>query len=434
MRFFLKLVLAFIIKFRGVIIFGIIMGCALSIFLIKKLPSINLKTTVNIGYTGRYTIDELPYEISSLISRGLVKSEASGEIYGDLAESWSIEDNGKRWVFRLKDNVYWQDRKKFSVNDTNYNFQDVAIEKSGNAIIFNLNEPYIPFIVLLEKPIFKKGLLGTGEWKVKNLSLKGGYIQKITLSEGSETQNIKFYPTEEQLKFAFKMGEVSIAKNLSSPIPFEKWDDTKVEKNVKNNQVVVIFFNTGDTFLADKNFRLALNYSIDKSVFESRALSPINPESYFYNPQVKSYDFDLEKARSLLKDIQDKLPNDYVIKLISSPNLIDTAENVSKMWRDLGINSNVLVSSVIPSDYQAFITVFDIPKDPDQYSLWHSTQTQTNITKYKNLRIDKLLEEGRVEMDREDRKKTYLDFQRYLLEDSPAIFLFHPIWYNIFRN
>ena len=230
------------------------------------------------------------------------------------------------------------------------------------------------------------------------------------------------------------MGEVSIAKNLSSPIPFEKWDDTKVEKNVKNNQVVVIFFNTGDTFLADKNFRLALNYSIDKSVFESRALSPINPESYFYNPQVKSYDFDLEKARSLLKDIQDKLPNDYVIKLISSPNLIDTAENVSKMWLDLGINSNVLVSSVIPSDYQAFITVFDIPKDPDQYSLWHSTQTQTNITKYKNLRIDKLLEEGRVEMDREDRKKTYLDFQRYLLEDSPAIFLFHPIWYNVFRN
>ena len=34
----------------------------------------------------------------------------------------------------------------------------------------------------------------------------------------------------------------------------------------------------------------------------------------------------------------------------------------------------------------------------------------------------------------EDRKKTYLDFQRFLLEDSPAAFLYYPTTYTIARK
>ena len=75
----------------------------------------------------------------------------------------------------------------------------------------------------------------------------------------------------------------------------------------------------------------------------------------------------------------------------------------------------------------------DIPKDPDQYVLWHSTQP-TNISKYKNPRIDKLLEDGRVELNQETRKKIYLDFQRFLVEDSPAIFLYHPSFFTVLKK
>ena len=87
----------------------------------------------------------------------------------------------------------------------------------------------------------------------------------------------------------------------------------------------------------------------------------------------------------------------------------------------------------VPVDYDAFLATVDIPKDPDQYSLWHSTQATTNISKYKNPRIDKLLEDGRTELDQDTRKKIYLDFQRFLVEDVPAIFLYHPIFYTISR-
>ncbi len=122
------------------------------------------------------------------------------------------------------------------------------------------------------------------------------------------------------------------------------------------------------------------------------------------------------------------------VKLASTPTLLPLAENIAKYWGEIGIDTSIQVSSVIPDEFQSFLAVFDIPSDPDQYSFWHSTQEQTNITEYKSPRIDKLLEDGRSELNTDERKKIYLDFQRFLVEDSPAIFLYHPKNYNIKRK
>jgi peptide/nickel transport system substrate-binding protein len=113
---------------------------------------------------------------------------------------------------------------------------------------------------------------------------------------------------------------------------------------------------------------------------------------------------------------------------------LSQAESISKDWTAAGVVVNLQVISNIPTDYQAFLAIYDIPDDPDQYSIWHSTQTSTNITHYQNPRIDKLLEDGRSEINIEDRKKTYFDFQRYLVEDSPAAFLYYPEIYSISRR
>jgi len=110
------------------------------------------------------------------------------------------------------------------------------------------------------------------------------------------------------------------------------------------------------------------------------------------------------------------------------------ADSISKNWHEVGVKSEVQVSSLIPQDYQCFLAILDIPHDPDQYSIWHSTQTQSNLSKYQNPRIDKLLEDGRIELNTEERKVIYLDFQRFLLEDAPAVFLYHPVVYSIERK
>jgi len=67
-----------------------------------------------------------------------------------------------------------------------------------------------------------------------------------------------------------------------------------------------------------------------------------------------------------------------------------------------------------------------VPADPDQYVYWQSTQENTNISNYSSPKIDKLLEDGRKTLDTDARKKIYADFQFYLVDDAPAIFLYYP--------
>ena len=346
----------------------------------------------------------------------------------NIAKSWETSDGGKTWIFYLNDNLVWQDEKKLKASDINYEFSDAKIEKpDDNTIKFSLQSSFSAFPVVLSKPIFKKGLLGVGDYKVKKVSLVGGLVQKLTLQDKNSNILIyKFYPTEERLKLAFKLGEVDEILDLQDASDFNNWKVVKISERQSYNNFVAIFLNTTDEKLSEKSLRQALNYAIDKEEYgQNRAGSPISPLSWGYNPQIKLYEKDLKKAEDI-KDLE--------IKLSTLPNLLTTAEKIKKDWEEAGAKVQIEITPNVPLNFQAFLATVDIPKDPDQYSLWHSTQTGTNISKYNNPRIDKLLEDGRTELDQETRKKIYIDFQRFLIEDSPAIFLYHPTFYTISRK
>ena len=120
-----------------------------------------------------------------------------------------------------------------------------------------------------------------------------------------------------------------------------------------------------------------------------------------------------------------------VIKTL--PQYKRLANLIATEWKKIGIISDIEVVDGLPSAYQAFLGELPVLRDPDQYTLWHSGQVG-NITNYRNLRIDKLLEDGRTTYNLEDRKKIYSDFQKYLLDDMPAVFLFFPYTYTITRK
>ena len=52
----------------------------------------------------------------------------------------------------------------------------------------------------------------------------------------------------------------------------------------------------------------------------------------------------------------------------------------------------------------------------------------------KNVRIDKLLEDGRKYINPTDRKKEYLDFQKIMADELPAAFLYYPYGYTVSRR
>ena len=98
----------------------------------------------------------------------------------------------------------------------------------------------------------------------------------------------------------------------------------------------------------------------------------------------------------------------------------------------MGLKVSIVEVDSVPDTFQVFIGDFAMPPDPDQYLLWHTNQPD-NITKLDNKRIDKLLEDGRKAFDRSARKATYIDLQKYLLAETPAVFLFFPYEYTVTR-
>lgn len=439
LRYFYRLSVAFLLRFRGILFLGILVGILLFVLVRWLGISWNFQKNERIGIVGKYTTTNLPGFILRMISHGLTKIEENGLPGPDLAAGWKVEENGKIWVFRLAEEKKWQDDKKITTADLNFNFSDVEVEKPDlKTLVFKLKNPFAPFPLVVSRPVFKKGFLGNGDWKVTKISISGGYVQKMTLQNSKKDRRLyKFYPTEERARLGFKLGEVDKLIDILNPTPLDNWKTNLVTKKVDQTKVVTIFFNTdpANKLLAEKSFRQALAYAINKDALAApRAISPLSPLSWAYNPQVKPYHYDLKKAQEIIEKLPKELKSNLKIKLTTTPVLLDQAEKIAKDWEKAGIATTLQVSSMIPSEYEALLVVFDIPKDPDQYVFWHSSQSSSNVSNYNNPRIDKLLEDGRTELDQETRRKIYLDFQRFLVEDSPAIFLYHPISYTIERG
>ena len=435
LRYVFRLFLAFAVRFRVVIIASLALGIA-AFFLITNfgLPILQ-RGYERIGVAGRYRPENLPDFILNMLSDGLTRIDESGTVVPALATSWETPDKGRTWTFTLGDGV-WQDGEAISSSHISYEFSDVSIERPNeDTIVFKLDNPFSPFPAVVARPVFRQGLLGVGEWRVSKVRLSGSYVSSLEILDRERNKKIyKFYPTEERAKLAFKLGEVDTLDGLFSPTPFNSWKVASVIENTELHRAAVIFLNTSDKFLSEKNLRQALYYAIDKDEFGGpRSLSPIAPDSWAFNPQVKPYNFDPERAKELIDELADETKAELSIKLVTPPLLLSQAEKIAAYWKEVGVDTLVQVSSGIPSEYQALLAIYDIPKDPDQYALWHSTQEGTNISKLKNPRIDALLESGRSELSLEERKNIYLDFQRFLLEEAPAIFLYYPVSYTISR-
>lgn len=442
-RLIVWLLKAYIKKWRKTILIFFIAGLVffflLRFFLttiIAKFPVIHKET---IGVVGAYTLDTLPEYIVHDVARGLTSVDVSGTPKPDLASSWDIKDSGKTYVFHLKKAQYFTDGTVFNASEITYAFSDVKIERPDPlTIIFHLKDPYAPFLVTVSRPIFRNGFVGLGDFKVKDIKLNSGFVASMTLIGANGQLQVKvyqFYPTEEALRLAFVLGNVSMATGLTD-LSFKdsllnQFPNALVSKNTDYSQLVTLFYNTSDRTLSDKRLRDALSYALPNEFSDgSRANSPFSPASFAYQLDQLHTQQDIVHAKLLMDSISDKIPP---LTLSVLPKYKSVAEKVVESWKVLGITVHIKVITGTPDSFQIFLSNFHVPEDPDQYTLWHSDQIN-NISQYRSLRIDKLLEDGRKTIDKGERIKIYADFQKYLLDDQPASFLYFPYTYAVTRK
>ncbi len=436
-RYFYRLVAAVLGKYYLAVGLGLGLGIvvfALSPYLIRFLPK--LRQTESIAMVGRFTQSDLPLNIQQKISLGLTTISPNGQASPALATKWVTQDNGKTYIFNIDTSRKWQDGTSIKSSDIKYNFKDTIVEYPDDVtLVMRLNDAYSPLPVVVSRPVFKKGLLGAGSYRVENTKKNGPILESITLEpldKSSRLPKIKyfFYPSEQQARTAFKLGLVKAIEDVLEASDLAVWPKVSLNSMVRHDRYMAVFFNTADPFFtgpSGKNLRLALSYAIDKSRWENRALGPVNPDSWAFNKDIKRYDYDDKHSRELLSKVE-KLPPE--IKLSTLPAYLPVAEAVKSDWEKLGLNVTISVLPEITNDFSALIIAQAIPTDPDQYNLWHSTQS-TNLTHFSNPRVDKLLEDGRKSFDLNQRQKIYIDFQKFLVEEVPAVFLFHPMSYTL---
>lgn len=410
------------------------LGFATKNQIINFINSPNFQTK-KIGIEGLYTINNLPTIVSQQISLGLSTTTDNNKITTSrLVKSLDIQNENKDYIFELDTNQKWHDNTNLTTSDINYQINGATINIINKSLVkISLKSQFSPFLSLLIKPIFKKNLTGLGPYKLTNTTYQDGYIKTLTLKPFNTNKNnllYRFYTNENDLINAYKLGEVDEIETSHLPVEISTWTNSKVVPAIQTNNYIAIFLNTEK--ITTKQTRQALAYATPKTNnINERCLGPIPPNSWAYNANIKDYKYNPTRGQELL----DKDSLAKISLLVTDRKLLNLADEISKSWQKiLGTTTTITIGNQInDKTFDAILAFGGSPIDPDQYLFWHSTQNKSNITHLNNSRIDKLLEEGRQTLDLQERKKIYQDFQKYLLEESPAIFLNYPTIYAISR-
>jgi peptide/nickel transport system substrate-binding protein len=220
------------------------------------------------------------------------------------------------------------------------------------------------------------------------------------------------------------------------------------------NGYTYLGFNLKHKPFDDVRVRKAINYAIDKQeiidgVYLGLGIniaSPYKPGTRWSNPNLKPYPYDPAKAKALLKEAgftdsngdgileRDGKPFSFEIITNQNKEREKSAVLIQRRLKEVGIDVKIraiewasFISQFIKTgDFDVVVLGWSLSLDPDQYSIWHSSQQapgQFNFIGYNNPTVDKLLEQGRLELNPDKRMKIYHEFARVFLEDSPIVYL-----------
>ena len=299
----------------------------------------------------------IPYINRNILSKLAQYDQDTGEIYGDLAESWEISDDLLTYTFHLREGVNWHDGEPFTSADVQWTVQSILDYGEGaNAyeyvsmvdsiecpddytVVFHLNTPCATFVNncanyygfdILPKHLYEgtdvdtnpynAAPVGTGPFKYVESEL-GSYCRLEAnpdyYGDGPYLDEIvfTFVPDETTAMTSLEAGEVgwmTATPSFAEADRLSTVDGIEVDSQSTNIVQWTMFNMDGSRgYISDKTVREAICYAINnENIASVLYMGMVQPSTSWYtstvawanNTDAAYPGYDVDYANKLLDD------------------------------------------------------------------------------------------------------------------------------------
>ena len=433
--------------------------------------------------------DSASSEISDWIFNGLFKYDKNGNIICDLAKSYHFKTPTKL-IIKIKKNIKWHDGYIFTANDVIFTYNTInspkvftptksSFEKVKDVkkiddytLLVTYKKPYfkaleiwltglLPYHILKdEKDLmtskFNKNPIGTGPYKLKTLTISSDIVLNANDDYFQGRPKIdkilyKFIPDTTTSFYTLKQKQLDVAG--LTPIQIDRQIDDKFKKDFKIFErpsfgYTYMGFNLKGKKFKDIRVRQALNLGINRQemvdiLFFGHAkvcTGPFLPDTFAFNKSIKIPSQNIQKAKQLLKEVGYDEKNPFTFQVITNANnsiRVNAAEILQYQLSKIGVKMKIRVMEwqaflntvVHPRKFDAIILGWGLSLMPDAKPLWHSKSDKKggfNLVGYSNKKVDSLIENGEVTVDKQKLSNIYQKIFKQISDDLPYLFLYIP--------
>jgi len=432
----------------------------------------------------RVGTDEASQKAHQLLYGSLMKIDDQLRIVPDLAESLEQPDR-VTYIARLRKGVKFHNGRELTAEDVVYTYRSFLdptfrgrsgayrVVSSVDAIDrytvrFTLKEPFGPFPINLVMGIVQAGSgsanarqpIGTGPYRLEQFVLDDRLVLKpFPDFYGGAPANsgvvLKVVPDDTMRGLELRKGTVDLVINdLSPDVVWQLQAEGRVQvTTAPGTDYAYIGLNQKDPVLANADVRRAIGFAIDREAivkylrrgYASVAVGIVPPMSWAFERNVFDFRYDPAEARRLLDAAGYPDPDGdgprprFKLSLKTSTSEVYRVQ-AAAIQRDLarvGVAVDVrsselltLLSDAARGNFQMYTLQWVGVTDPDMLRrVYHSKQAPPvglNRVFYRNLEVDRLIDEAAVAVEDDTRRALYTEAQRLIAEDVPYI----SLWYK----
>lgn len=418
--------------------------------------------------------DVISEKVSFLVFNRLFKLNENFEAVPDLAEDWS-QPSDKEWLLKIKEGIKFHNGEEMTSEDVKFSMERSIDSPKVQHVLQQLEKveivdkytvkvttkdvfaPFINTLVHAGTSILPKEYVESNDgWA--NKPIGSGQYKFVEWVSGDKIvleKNIDYYNNDEMgvadkivfrvipegtsRMIALENGEVDIVVSLDAmdaPKVRDNSDLALYEKPSTNFSYLGM--NTQKAPFDDKVFRQAMNYAIDKESILAIALdgegviaTSVTSDALLGHV-ASDYTYDPEKAKELLKESGKE---GISIEIWASGDVRKrVAEIAQANLLDIGIKSEIkmyewgaFIDATNSGTQPMFTLGWDSNPDVDATLTPQFTTDSIgaqNRSQYSSEKVDKLIADGRAELDNAKRKAIYEEIYTTLNEDAPWVPLY----------